>query len=101
MSYRSTNEEYISKSWPDFQQESSDFNSFMSQHRLVNTEFDKQKLCFYCQKNKLRTKSGYNVLTRHMCETCQVPLCRGKYTERSCFYLYHTHIFQNTPGFNT
>jgi len=59
-------------------------------HRLVSTENNKLKKCAYCRFYKVKTKSGWRVATRHMCEACRVPLCKEK---RDCFLNYHSMYF--------
>lgn len=55
-------------------------------HKAVHTAAYKQKRCVYCQMNKVKTRSGWKVLTQYRCSQCQVALCTG---ERNCFYYYH------------
>lgn len=62
-------------------------------HRLVHTFEYKSKHCLYCQICKIKTKSGWRPTTRHRCEACEVPLCKG---ERGCFYLYHKMLQDST-----
>lgn len=57
-----------------------------SDHKAVHTTAYKQKRCVYCQMNKVKTRSGWKVLTQYRCSQCEVALCTG---ERNCFYFYH------------
>ncbi|XP_060086291.1 uncharacterized protein LOC132565634 isoform X8 [Ylistrum balloti] len=59
-------------------------------HRAVRRENNKRAQCYYCRKNKLKTKSGWVVFTRMECSECAVPLCIGNKSDRNCFELFHT-----------
>lgn len=74
------------------------FEAYLSEHPLtrVSQVSRKQTLCYFCRVNSLRTKSGYGVLTRHKCETCDTPLCKGQEKERPCFVLFHRALYQGT-----
>lgn len=71
------------------------FDSFVGEHLLIPFSDDtrKQVKCFFCKVNRLKTKSGWPVLTRHKCQKCGVPLCKGQEKERPCHYLYHRSIY--------
>lgn len=56
-------------------------------HCIIPTEGKKQKRCVLCQSRKVRTRSGWEVLTQNRCSRCLVPLCTGV---RNCFTLYHS-----------
>lgn len=64
-------------------------------HKLVPTYERKQKLCRYCRVTGQKSPSGRGILTRSMCQTCDVPLCMEGITERNCFRLYHEHFVFN------
>lgn len=73
-----------------------DFSLYIENHNLVNVFEDgkqKQKICAFCKANKLTTSSGRVILTRHKCDMCNVPLCKGRDSVRPCFYLYHSALF--------
>ncbi|XP_060086262.1 uncharacterized protein LOC132565628 isoform X5 [Ylistrum balloti] len=55
-------------------------------HRMVSIEGNKLRTCALCSLNKIKTRSGWGVYTRHKCEACTVPLCKGK---RDCFQAFH------------
>ncbi|OWF43272.1 hypothetical protein KP79_PYT18778 [Mizuhopecten yessoensis] len=55
-------------------------------HRMVPIEGNKLRACALCSLNKIKTRSGWGVYTRHKCEACTVPLCKGK---RDCFQAFH------------
>lgn len=55
-------------------------------HRMVPIEGNKLRTCALCSLNKIKTRSGWGVYTRHKCEACTVPLCKGK---RDCFQAFH------------
>lgn len=65
------------------------WNSGIPGHNIVPTDGKKQKLCRYCRANEMKSPSGWKILTRSKCETCNVPLCHDGKTERSCFRLFH------------
>ena len=67
-------------------------------HNVVPTEGNKQKLCRYCRAHEQKSPSGWKILTRSKCETCNVPLCRDGKTERNCFRLYHEKYVFNTKA---
>lgn len=58
-------------------------------HNVVPTDGRKQKLCRYCRAYEKKSPSGWKILTRSKCETCNVPLCQDVRTERNCFRLFH------------
>lgn len=55
-------------------------------HRMVSIEGNKLRACALCSLYKIKTRSGWGVYTRHKCEACTVPLCKGK---RDCFQQFH------------
>lgn len=58
-------------------------------HELISTESNKMKNCVVCRNRKVKTKSGWNVHTRHQCSVCRVALCRGQRGQRGCFFYFH------------
>lgn len=67
---------------------------------MVPTDDNKLKCCAYCQFLSTRNKSGGLVRTRHKCEVCETPLCRGRFTDRDCFQLFHDMNFFIQFGLN-
>lgn len=49
----------------------------------------KRRPCVNCRINKVKTKSGWKVLTRYKCLGCNVPLCIDS---RDCFLAFHRDI---------
>lgn len=81
-----------------FSDTSHDFSSYLSQHSLVyicDDGKEKRKLCTFCKLNKLKTGLGSYIVTRHKCDQCSVPLCKGRGHGKPCFYLYHIAMFYN------
>lgn len=70
--------------------------SMLSEHKLVDIPECKQRPCYLCKTNNCKTKSGNVVYTRHMCSVCVVPICRGRNTNRSCFFKYHQQLLYSS-----
>lgn len=62
-------------------------------HHLISIPGNKKKECKYCQRHKIKTKSGYAVQTQYKCETCDVALCSGGYTDRNCLVAFHNEAY--------
>lgn len=62
-------------------------------HHLIPIPGNKKKECKYCQRHKLKTKSGYPIQTQYKCETCDVALCSGGYTDRNCLVAFHNELY--------
>lgn len=62
------------------------------EHRLIPTFESKCRKCTYCALSKTKTRSGWRPTTRHLCQACNVPLCKGG-KGKNCFYLYHQMTF--------
>lgn len=60
-------------------------------HTQITSQGYKLKKCVYCAAHRVRSKSGYIVYCRFMCQACDVALCKGS---RACFQLYHRELFQ-------
>ncbi|XP_033753413.1 uncharacterized protein LOC117336857 isoform X4 [Pecten maximus] len=67
-------------------------------HRAVRRANNKRAQCYYCRKNKLKTKSGWVVFTRMECSECAVPLCIGNKSDRNCFELFHSSLVSGSSG---
>lgn len=52
-------------------------------HKCVSVEGRKQNRCALCQHQNVKTKSGWDVITRLQCKQCDINLCR------ECFVIYH------------
>lgn len=61
-------------------------DSVNSEHLPVRNE-GKYTKCYFCLKNKVKTKSGWRVNTHFKCQKCNVPLCYGQ--NRNCFFDFH------------
>lgn len=62
-------------------------------HHLIPIPGNKKKECKYCQRHKFKTKSGYSRQTQYKCETCDVALCSGGYTDRNCLVAFHNEMY--------
>ncbi|KAK3103192.1 hypothetical protein FSP39_017224 [Pinctada imbricata] len=71
---------------PDIEIYPEDFWEELRSHRIVSVEGKKQRICQYCRSKGVRYESGSIIITRHKCETCQVPLCKGR---KNCFVKFH------------
>ena len=54
-------------------------------HRLIRIEGCK-KACAFCDINRLKTKSGWQIKSYFKCKACDVPLCKSN---KECFMKYH------------
>lgn len=52
-------------------------------HKCVSVEGRKQNRCALCQHQNVKTKSGWDVITRLQCKQCDINLCK------ECFVVYH------------
>lgn len=66
--------------------EAKEYSVNPTDHKAIHTASYRQKRCVFCQMNKVKTRSGWKVLTQYRCSQCEVALCTG---ERNCFYNYH------------
>ena len=61
-------------------------------HVRVRISSGRQARCVVCRHNKVKTASGWDIISYFKCGTCQVPLCKGK----DCFQIYHSMLFAGT-----
>lgn len=67
-------------------------------HTQITSQGYKLKKCVYCASHHVRSKSGYIVYCRFMCQQCDVALCKGT---RSCFQMYHKELFSEQKQSDT
>lgn len=84
--------------YPYFSQEDVNRKCDLPGHPVVPIENKKQRKCKYCQIHKLRTKSGWRVVTNFKCGTCDIGLCSGENTDRNCFQLFHEEFVFGQHG---
>ena len=68
----------------------------LDQQPHVRVRMGSQARCVMCRHNKVKTASGWDIITMLKCDTCQVPLCKGN---KNCFQMYHTMLFAGTLPF--
>lgn len=61
------------------------YNEVLPGHRLIRIEGSK-KACAYCDIQRLKTKSGWQIKSYFKCLACDIPLCKS---DKECFLRYH------------
>lgn len=59
-------------------------------HVATRNENNKNRGCYFCKIQRIKTKSGWKTKSRFKCAKCNVILCIGERgSPRNCFHLYH------------
>lgn len=59
-------------------------------HVATRNENNKNRGCYFCKIQRIKTKSGWKTKSRFKCAKCNVILCMGERgSPRNCFHLYH------------
>ncbi|XP_061181265.1 uncharacterized protein LOC133189879 [Saccostrea echinata] len=61
------------------------YDEVLPGHRLIRIEGSK-KACAYCDIQRLKTKSGWQIKSYFKCLACDIPLCKS---DKECFLRYH------------
>ena len=59
-------------------------------HTAVRLANSRMRMCKWCHKNNVKTKSGWKIYSTYMCSTCKVPLCCKI---KRCFQEFHDHLW--------